>query len=68
MYGGKTCLHDMLDTYYHFRWVWTEAAQQSALEEAFGIGGFGYPAMVAVNGRKMKYRFVISLFCFETNG
>ncbi|XP_035659464.1 protein disulfide-isomerase A6-like isoform X2 [Branchiostoma floridae] len=36
-------------------WVWAEAGAQSALEEALGIGGFGYPAMAAVNSRKMKY-------------
>lgn len=36
-------------------WVWTEAAKQLDLEQSFGIGGFGYPAMIAVNARKMKY-------------
>ncbi|GAB1599689.1 protein disulfide-isomerase A6 homolog [Argonauta hians] len=36
-------------------WVWAEAASQPQLEEAFGIGGFGYPAMVALNYRSMKY-------------
>lgn len=36
-------------------WVWAEAAQQPEMEEAFGVGGFGYPAMIAVNSRKLKY-------------
>lgn len=36
-------------------WVWTEAGKQPALEEAFGMGGFGYPAMAALNYRKMKF-------------
>ena len=36
-------------------WVWTEAGAQMKLEDALGMGGFGYPAMVAVNARKMKY-------------
>lgn len=36
-------------------WVWTEAGKQHALEEAFEIGGFGYPAMAALNYRKMKF-------------
>uniref|UniRef100_A0A158QNB7 Protein disulfide-isomerase A6 homolog n=1 Tax=Haemonchus placei TaxID=6290 RepID=A0A158QNB7_HAEPC len=36
-------------------WIWTEGASQPKLEEAFGVGGFGYPAMVALNHRKMKY-------------
>lgn len=36
-------------------WVWTEAAAQPDVENALGIGGFGYPAMAALNSRKMKY-------------
>ncbi|CAD5117400.1 DgyrCDS6173 [Dimorphilus gyrociliatus] len=36
-------------------WAWSEAGQQSKLEDALGIGGFGYPAMAAVNSRKGKY-------------
>lgn len=36
-------------------WVWAEAGTQPHLEEAFGIGGFGYPAMAALNYRSMKY-------------
>jgi protein disulfide-isomerase A6 len=33
-------------------WVWTEAGAQQDVENALGIGGFGYPAMAAVNARK----------------
>jgi len=36
-------------------WIWTEAGAQMKLEDALGMGGFGYPAMAAVNARKMKY-------------
>lgn len=36
-------------------WVWAEAGSQPELEAAFGIGGFGYPAMVALNYRSMRY-------------
>ena len=36
-------------------WLWTEAVKQPELESALGIGGFGYPAMAAVNARKGKY-------------
>ncbi|KAI1724281.1 thioredoxin domain-containing protein [Ditylenchus destructor] len=43
-------------------WVWAEAGQQSDLEEAFGIGGFGYPALIAVNSRKMKYSTLTGSF------
>ena len=36
-------------------WMWAEAGAQGKLEDALGMGGFGYPAMVAVNSRKLKY-------------
>lgn len=28
---------------------------QPALEKEVGVGGFGYPAMIAINSRKMKF-------------
>ena len=28
---------------------------QPLLEKEVGIGGFGYPAMIAINSRKMKF-------------
>ncbi|VDM57196.1 unnamed protein product [Angiostrongylus costaricensis] len=43
-------------------WIWVEAAAQSELEEAFGVGGFGYPAMVAMNYRKMKFAMLKGSF------
>jgi len=36
-------------------WVWAEGGSQTEVEEAFEIGGFGYPAMAALNARKMKF-------------
>jgi protein disulfide-isomerase A6 len=36
-------------------WLWAEAFRQPKLEESVGIGGFGYPAQVAINPRKGKY-------------
>ena len=36
-------------------WLWVEAFRQQKLEESVGIGGFGYPAQVAINARKGKY-------------
>ncbi|CCD61843.1 Protein disulfide-isomerase A6 homolog [Caenorhabditis elegans] len=36
-------------------WIWVEGAAQPALEESFEVGGFGYPAMTALNFRKNKY-------------
>ncbi|KAL3122345.1 hypothetical protein niasHT_000564 [Heterodera trifolii] len=46
----------------HWGWVWTEAGQQPDLEHSFGIGGFGYPAMVAENTRKLKYTTMTGSF------
>ncbi|XP_052765052.1 protein disulfide-isomerase A6 homolog [Mya arenaria] len=43
-------------------WVWAEAGAQPALEEGLGIGGFGYPAMAAINSRKMKYALLRGSF------
>ena len=36
-------------------YVWTEAGQQTQLEETLGFGGFGYPAMAVANLKKQKY-------------
>eukprot|EP00914_Ancora_sagittata_P013298 GHVO01025875.1.p2 GENE.GHVO01025875.1~~GHVO01025875.1.p2 ORF type:complete len:109 (+),score=15.75 GHVO01025875.1:226-552(+) len=44
------------------RWVWAEAGAQMDVEEAFGIGGFGYPAMAAMNSRKMKFSLLRGSF------
>lgn len=43
-------------------WVWAEAGAQPVIEEALGIGGFGYPAMAALNARKMKYALLRGSF------
>ncbi|KAM3931411.1 protein disulfide-isomerase A6 [Leptodactylus fuscus] len=43
-------------------WLWTEAGAQMDLETALGIGGFGYPAMAAVNARKMKFALLKGSF------
>ncbi len=37
---------------HQWSWVWTEAAQHPELEASLSVGGFGYPAMAAVNPRK----------------
>lgn len=36
-------------------WLWAEAGSQFAVEEALDVGGFGYPALSAVNIKKMKF-------------
>ncbi|CAL8315629.1 unnamed protein product [Lota lota] len=43
-------------------WLWAEAGAQMELETALGIGGFGYPAMAAINARKMKYALLKGSF------
>ncbi|KAM9317214.1 protein disulfide-isomerase A6 [Gastrophryne carolinensis] len=43
-------------------WLWTEAGAQPDLENSLGIGGFGYPAMAAVNARKMKFALLKGSF------
>lgn len=43
-------------------WVWAEAGSQSEVEDSLNIGGFGYPAMAAVNARKMKFSILKGSF------
>ena len=57
-------LKSMADKYKKRKWgwLWTEGFAQQELEESLGIGGFGYPAMAAVNVRKMKYSWLRGAF------
>lgn len=50
-------LKDFAESYKRngWAWMWAEGARQAKLEESMGIGGFGYPAQVAINARKGKY-------------
>ncbi|KAL2082437.1 hypothetical protein ACEWY4_022255 [Coilia grayii] len=43
-------------------WLWAEAGAQMDLESSLGIGGFGYPAMAAINARKMKFALLRGSF------
>ncbi|CAF1583844.1 unnamed protein product [Adineta steineri] len=43
-------------------WLWVEGFRQPKLEESVGIGGFGYPAQVAINARKGKYAILKGSF------
>ena len=36
-------------------WLWTEAGNHKELESALSVGGFGFPAMTAVNPRKGRF-------------
>lgn len=35
--------------------VWVAAGKQPDLEKRVGVGGYGYPAMVALNAKKGAY-------------
>lgn len=35
--------------------MWVEGGKQKALEESLGVGGFGYPALVALKPADLKY-------------
>ncbi|VDP82075.1 unnamed protein product [Echinostoma caproni] len=35
-------------------WIWAEGTKQPRMEEALEVGGFGYPALVAMHGRKKQ--------------
>lgn len=46
-------------------YLWVEANAQPDLEKALDIGGFGYPALAAVNIRKMAYSLMRGSFSTE---
>jgi protein disulfide-isomerase A6 len=43
-------------------WLWAEGGSQLAVEEALDIGGFGYPALAAVNLKKSKFSLLRGAF------
>ncbi|CAF3588051.1 unnamed protein product [Rotaria sordida] len=59
-----TMLKNFAENYKRNRWgwLWVEAFRQQKLEDAVGIGGFGYPAQVAINTRKGKYAVLKGAF------
>lgn len=46
-------------------WLWSEGGSQQNVEDALEIGGFGYPAMAAVNYKKLKYTSLRGSFSTE---
>jgi protein disulfide-isomerase A6 len=42
--------------------VWSAAGKQDELEKQVGVGGYGYPAMVALNVKKGAYAPLRSAF------
>lgn len=57
-------LRDVAEKYKKMKWgwLWVEAGAQMELENAFDIGGFGYPAVTVVNYKKMKYSLLRGSF------
>lgn len=45
--------------------VWAAAGKQQDLENHVGVGGYGYPAMVALNMKKGVYTPLKSAFGLE---
>eukprot|EP01018_Ginkgo_biloba_P003409 Gb_35388 [translate_table: standard] len=48
-----------------YGYVWAAAGKQPALEKAVGVGGYGYPALVALNIKKGVYAPLRSAFEME---
>ncbi|OWA53359.1 Protein disulfide-isomerase A6 [Hypsibius exemplaris] len=46
-------------------WVWSEAGAHSNLEDAVGLGGFGYPAMAAASHKKNIFTVMKGSFSFD---
>lgn len=38
-----------------FAWFWAEGGAQPGLEKNLGVGGYGYPAFIALNPEKLKF-------------
>lgn len=45
-----------------FSYLWTEAGKQPQLESALGLGGFGYPAVAAINLKKNRSSVMVTAF------
>lgn len=60
-------LKEVANTFKSKQWayLWVEANAQPDLETALDIGGFGYPALAAVNIRKMAYSLLRGPFSTE---
>lgn len=67
----KSCENDELKmtnwNHYSFycSYVWASAGKQPDLEKYVGVGGYGYPALVALNLKKGVYAPLKSAFELE---
>ncbi len=39
----------------NWSYLWAEGGKQAALEESLGVGGFGYPALIALKPTDLKF-------------
>lgn len=46
-------------------WLWTEGMTQPDLEASVEVGGFGYPALVVISQKKMKYSMLTGSFSYD---
>eukprot|EP00878_Enallax_costatus_P001518 GHUV01001669.1.p1 GENE.GHUV01001669.1~~GHUV01001669.1.p1 ORF type:complete len:459 (+),score=78.64 GHUV01001669.1:164-1540(+) len=46
----------------NWSYLWAEGGKQTQLEESLGVGGFGYPALVALKPTDLKYSTMRSAF------
>jgi len=46
-------------------WLWSEGMAQPDLENAVEVGGFGYPALVVLSHKKMKYTTLTGSFSYD---
>eukprot|EP00243_Klebsormidium_subtile_P002172 TRINITY_DN14160_c0_g1_i1.p1 TRINITY_DN14160_c0_g1~~TRINITY_DN14160_c0_g1_i1.p1 ORF type:complete len:431 (-),score=124.05 TRINITY_DN14160_c0_g1_i1:277-1569(-) len=49
-----------------YGYVWAEAGAQPELENAVGVGGYGYPAMVGLNAKKGVYSSLRGAFADQS--
>ena len=45
--------------------MWSEAGAQPEVEDALGLGGFGYPAMAVFSPKKLKYSILRGSFGYD---
>ncbi|RZC80358.1 hypothetical protein C5167_042941 [Papaver somniferum] len=58
----RQAFHVLVVVYLKLVYVWAAAGKQPDLEKQVGVGGYGYPAMVALNLRKKAYAPLRSAF------
>uniref|UniRef100_A0A1I7U8R6 protein disulfide-isomerase n=1 Tax=Caenorhabditis tropicalis TaxID=1561998 RepID=A0A1I7U8R6_9PELO len=58
-------LNDLATGFKRFGWIWMEAGSQPDVEKAFEIADSGYPVLVAMSPKKLKFTTQIGQFSVE---